>query len=137
MKWALVGPIKLMLRRAADSTHAGVNSERGVYANTLVPQLDGLLQRRLSTVCRYNSSTIRTAQRSSKCPVTHNAVRIVELLSTAHFLTSTNYGSRASFNTLRGNVVPKFSFSAFKALNLYTMDDRVPSILHAHIIVCL
>ena len=48
--------------------------------------LDGLLPQRLSTACRCNSSTTRTAERSSKHPVTQNAVWLVEPQLTKHWL---------------------------------------------------
>ena len=48
--------------------------------------LDGLLHQRLSTTCRRNSSTTRTAENSPKYPVTHNAVKLVEPQLTQHWL---------------------------------------------------
>ena len=66
--------------------YAGVWSERGGFANTPVPQFDGLLQQRLSTACRYKSSTTKTARESSRYSVTHNAVGLVEPLTVIYLI---------------------------------------------------
>ena len=92
--WAFVGPTKAYGTMNCRSADAGVRSEGGVCTNTPVPQFSGLLQQRLSTACRYNSSTtrtrrynsstIRTAEGSCKYPVTQNAVGLVDLQLTKH-----------------------------------------------------
>lgn len=65
--------------------------------------LAGLLQQRLSSACRWNSSTTRDAERSSECRITHNAVYSVEpqlsmrwlsRLCTAYYLTLPLNGNR-------------------------------------------
>ena len=62
-----------------------VNVSGGVQTLQFL-NLDGLLKQRLSTACRCNSSTTRTAERSPKYPGTHNAVQLVEPHLTRHWL---------------------------------------------------
>ena len=71
-------------RRTVTSSDAVRRVNVGGVQTIQFLNLDGLLQQRLSTACRCNSSTTRTAERSPKYPVTRNAVQLVEPQLTKH-----------------------------------------------------